>query len=456
MKAPVFGLCVLLLIGMMAVAAHYCGFFRFPFEEHQTPAPLTGGTSASQILPHDTAGKNEPMRTGEVTAGKSPSPADVAGFIARAGEYLVRSVEADGRFVYQIDPADPDKPSRKYNLLRHAGAMYALAMYHQHNRSEASLAALRRAGRFLLENCIKPLPGHNGMTALWSDPAITGSRKKASAKLGGAGLALIALLSWEKLQPGAVPRARLEELGRFILFLQKDDGSFYSRFFPGKRGKDDRRTSLFYPGEAILGLAMLYELDGQELWREAALRGLSYLAGSRAGQKEVPSDHWALLATAYLQKIEQENHHSALPQDILRHARQVGRSMLRRSADVADGSPLSGCLTGDGRTCPTAARLEGLAALLRLVPADSLQLTTGVGAVLRKGVGFLIRSQITDGRFTGGLPRRVDGATPGNQKSPGDGAIRIDYVQHALSAVMQFQELSGGRGSVLAENPDEQ
>ena len=44
--------------------------------------------------------------------------------------YLMDACTANGRFVYRVnlDPAVVLKP--RYNILRHAGAMYALALYH--------------------------------------------------------------------------------------------------------------------------------------------------------------------------------------------------------------------------------------------------------------------------------------------------------------------------------------
>ena len=134
-------------------------------------------------------------------------------------------------------------------------------------------------------------------------------------KLGGTGLGLVALLSMEKINPGTTDIETLRKLGEFILFLQKDDGSFYSKYVPSTVGKDDRWTSLYYPGEAALGLVMLYEYDPQPQWINHAVNVLTYLANLRKNDKKVPPDHWALLATVKILEISKNQNLRTPPLD---------------------------------------------------------------------------------------------------------------------------------------------
>ena len=97
------------------------------------------------------------------------------------------------------------------------------------------------------------------MLAVWSEPEVNRSGKPLQAKLGGTGLGLVALLSLENIQPGFTPLADLQALGRFTVYMQKEDGSFYSKYIPSAGGRWDEWQSLFYPGEAALGLLMLYQ-----------------------------------------------------------------------------------------------------------------------------------------------------------------------------------------------------
>ena len=354
--------------------------------------------------------------------------------LALSARYLARACGPDGRFVYRVN-LDPEvKPKPRYNLLRHAGAMYALAMYDQWRRDGPCREALARAGRFLRERCIEPVDGGPDMVAVWSRPEMTGQPKKpVQAKLGGSGLGLVALLGLEAVEPGATPRELLHGLGRFLVYMQKEDGGFYSKFIPSRDGRYDKWTSLYYPGEAALGLTVLYEADPSPRWCDAAARALGFLARSREGQEGVPADHWALIATTRLVPV----HDCA--DSILRHAVQVCESIMREQ--LPDGG-----FAEDGRVTPTATRLEGLLAALEFVPDEQQELRARITSSVHRGMGFLVKSQVREGEFAGGFPRamaRLPVGDPRHTRSFNRRAteVRIDYVQHALCAMIQYVRL---------------
>jgi hypothetical protein len=135
-----------------------------------------------------------------------------------------------------------------------------------------------------------------------------------------------------------------------------------------------------------------------------------------------PPDHWALIAAA-------EPNAAPWPAG--------AREALVRALLVEARS--DGALTQDGRSTPTAARLEGLlAALARpewsprlaanatLIPQPQKLLQARVQAeaesAIALGLPFLLRLQRPDGS----LPLGGSGSTAGMH--------RIDYTQHALSA----------------------
>ncbi len=120
-------------------------------------------------------------------------------------------------------------------------------------------------------------------------------------------------------------------------------------------------------------------------------------------------------------------------------------SILARAKESAAIGSDRGCMTGDGRTCPTATRLEGLQAALSFLPPNARELKKRISSAVDDGIQFLLRSQVTSGRYTGGFPRGV--RLMPNDLKKADHAfnlrvkeIRIDYVQHALSAMMQFEQ----------------
>lgn len=377
-----------------------------------------------------------------------------------AAQYLLASIQSNGQFVYRLNTNPKIKIKPKYNILRHAGTIYALCSYQQLFPHCDTPAATQRAGEFLVEKAIAPLPEEPDILAVWSDPEINGSDKPKQAKLGGTGLGLVALSQIQRMQPDWISVTKLRQLGKFITYMQKEDGSFAAKYVPSQGGIRDDWQSLYYPGEAALGLLELYQQDPQEIWLQAALDSLTYLARSRQGKKQVPADHWALLATEKLFSLTTEDRRSGSSNLLTNHARQICQQILRNLPEqqVIEGwglvpgvsaslnAGVSASLNPSGRTTPTATRLEGLLAAWSFLPESAMGEL--MEEAIRAGMVFLQRSQIREGKFAGGIPRAI--APISSTRNSEDTRqsiqkfnrrateIRIDYVQHALSATIQY------------------
>ena len=380
-----------------------------------------------------------------VTLACVGSPEALHQAIIASGEFLVGVCEPDGRFVYRVNLDPQVTPKPKYNILRHAGTIYALGMIDRCHPNPAVRDVMLRAAEWMKCSSLQPVPNEAGLLAIWSYPEINGSDDPACAKLGGTGLGLVALMSVERFAPGATPLEQLRALGRFLVSMQRDDGSFYSKYTPEHGGRDGRWESLYYPGEAALGLLMLDERDPSPIWRETAAKTLLYLARSRRDRITVEPDHWILLATARLLAQTPETLSPPQRQAALRHAVQICESMLTYRPRYATHFEAEGCLTPDSRTCPTATRLEGLTAALTFLPEEQVALRQQIRTAVDRGIAFLEYSQIRRGPYRGGMPResltlKPDGSFHfANERS---GEIRIDYIQHAVSAMIQYDELT--------------
>lgn len=370
---------------------------------------------------------------------------DLTKAIQLSANYLIKACNQEGKFLYRVNLNPNVTPKPKYNFLRHAGSIYALADYDNFHPDLSTLDTLERATEFLKKAAIGPLPDRKDLLAVWSRPEITGSQKPLQAKLGGTGLGLMALLSVEKRKPGTTSIDILHQMANFIIFMQKIDGSFHSKYIPEKGGKDDSWTSLYYPGEAALGLLMLYQKDRVQRWLQAAANAIAYLARQRAAERRVTVDHWALLATAKLLPLYERRQPPLPKSEILTHAIRICESILTHKPHYSKNAPQHGCLTDDGRTTPTAIRLEGLLAAHRFLPTEHKTLREGIRVATEEGIAFLIRSQITSGKYAGGIPRaiqRLPENHPGFDRSFNDRAteVRIDYIQHALSAMLDYRK----------------
>jgi hypothetical protein len=190
--------------------------------------------------------------------GDGETLAQVNRAIDLSARYLESACGETGRFAYRLDPNSGRQVS-SYNIVRHAGAIYALAMLNRAHPDRKAVEAAVRAAAFLRANYIGT-EAHSGALAVWSRPKSMASE----ASLGAAGLGLAALAEVDQAQPNSVPVSELEGIGRFIVFLQRRDGSFASKYRPLSGAVEDWE-SLYYPGEAALGLVALYEIGTRRL-----------------------------------------------------------------------------------------------------------------------------------------------------------------------------------------------
>ncbi|MGB5890216.1 MAG: hypothetical protein WBH75_09600, partial [Thermoanaerobaculia bacterium] len=202
----------------------------------------------------------------------------------------------------------------------------------------------------------------------------------------------------------------------------------------------------YYPGEAALGLVMLADQEGSRSWLEAAARALGYLAKSREGQSTLPADHWALLATERLVQVDDLESLGVSRQQLVDHAVRICRSILKERPGGEGTSSYGGSLTPDSRTTPTSTRLEGLLAALTFLPSDEVELRREMETAIHQGIAFLVRAQVRSGALDGAIPRAVGPSRPRGSRrlplvDPRASEVRIDYVQHALSAMIRYLEV---------------
>ena len=356
--------------------------------------------------------------------------------IDRATNYMVKANDRNGKFIYRVALSSLNFPQKKYNILRHAGAMYALAQAWKQTPVENVKNALSRSARFLIANCIAPIPGYENILGIWSLPQITYNDNPPQVKLGGAGLGLAVLVDTEEILPGTISIDNLRKIGRFLLFMQNSDGSFATRFLPAAGGKNSRHVSQYYPGEAALGLLMLYRMDRSRQWLNAAAKGLAYLIKNRA---ITTADQWSLIACAKLFSLGNDYPEKILPRrDVGAYARQVGLAILEEQILYNDQRQLTGCFNKQGRTAPTATRVEALFAILDIIGQNDVMLRNAILSSIHSAVRFLIDAQVSEGKYTGGIPRVIGLSAVRRSSSRRADEIRIDYVQHLLSALLYF------------------
>lgn len=375
-------------------------------------------------------------------------PEELDQAIERGVGYILANCDQYGRFAYVRYASADKRRGGSYNLLRHCGTIYALDMAAPVVGRPLVAPVIRRACQFLYDQLyFNGVPGQPGMKAIWDIPEKLDGRAPAGsrivAKLGGAGLGLLALQADQRNQ-GMTTTAELEGLGAFVLFMQRPDGSFYARYFPDA-GYDMLFFSLYYPGEAMLGLVRLYEVDRDKKWLSAAALGMRYLADTRKKTGDYLPDHWGLIASERLMAHLPELEKSPISREILiEHTIGVCKGML--SEQLLDPkSPEYGSFRKGGQTTPTAIRLEGMIAAYRLLPPEQSEIRQQILRACDLGIDFLLKAQFKEGELIGGMPRSVTEVDGEDRAAERDNErmdeVRIDYVQHALSAMLMYRAI---------------
>ncbi len=360
----------------------------------------------------------------------TPLGASDAAAVVRAirygAEYLARETDRRGKFTYRYYP-DTDRTSGDYNMLRHAGTTYSMFQsYRLHPDERVFEAASRAMGYFQAR--MKEDEAHPGE---WF---ILDGGKRKRAKLGGAGLGLLAHVEMEKARPGSADYAAMFGLARHLLRMQREDGSFDS-FYDWDGKERSIRKSIFYAGEAILGLTRLHQLTGEERWLDAAVLGADYLVNRRwvsLGLRiYVPQDAWLLQALEELDRVRPDDRRADYAFDI---AAVIARHKLMdpevTPPDLVGGDlaglsslPMSSNAGSFGEALGAAARLEA-----RRRP-DATTCRTWAD----RNLGMQLRNQFTEANsWFLADPARAHG---GFRSRPNDHEIGNDVVQHNISGL---------------------
>jgi len=364
---------------------------------------------------------------------KEASPEIINDSIRLAGDMLIRLQRADGRFHYEYFPGK-DKFNRKgYNLLRHAGTCYSLFGLYGATNEEKYLLAGRR-GIEWLENRMK--------TPNWD-------KKRAypvyhrKAKLGGAGLSLLALVERVKVDPEYDVTPLMKKLAYHLRMEQKENGSFNS-YYSWDKKPVKKRFSIYYPGEAMLALIRYDSVvkGGSPESLNVAEKGAAFLIDKRwrivGLEVNVPPDAWLMMALYDLWKVRPNDKY-------VDYCLRIAKNMTGDQIISILPSPdfYGGYFPFPPQVTPAGARLEGLTAAYYLAK-ETGRPTDYIFDVIRRGSLFQIRMMVRP-EFAH-LFKNPQMALGTFRHSPLDSKNRIDYNQHNISGLIEAANiLEAGR-----------
>jgi len=349
-----------------------------------------------------------------------------------AGRFLTRGVDADGRFRYLVD-APTNRTLPGYDWPRHAGATYFLAQIAALSGDPAIAWATLRAASWLRDHAMVDCGGHRCIG------------DEARVDVGSTALAVIAFVEIARTQLDAGYGLIVPELTAFLRSQQRPDGEFMHEYDRNAQQPIDVQL-LYYSGEAALALSRASSLSGDALDLEAARRAVAYLAGpawSFLGSRYYfGEEHWTCQAMDDL--WDRSPSPEAL--DFCLRWQAYGRKLQYGPGDTpydADGAYGLGPVVTP-RLTPVGSRAEaGIATLEAAKRAKAPEVDqTALERQMRRSLALLMRHQFRPGPVhLFADPAAIEGAVPASEV---DWQIRIDYAQHAGSAMVRWLSLNGG------------
>lgn len=238
--------------------------------------------------------------------------------VIKSVDWILENMYDDGRFLYYYDCCDdtykdhehPTRPENNlyYNDLRHCGGIIALIRAYELTSDEKYVKAAKKA----LDWSISISKEHD--TKLGKAYYAFYNRK---AKLGGTGVLLVAMMQYRNFTGDKSYDEYIKGYTRHILSRVYDNGEIlgyyihpqYNNGEPLINMTDEERKetfSFYYPGEALLGLALFVNnfYDDEKLVKEVrkiAKKALDWIVDKRPHIyadlfTALPSDAWLMQA----------------------------------------------------------------------------------------------------------------------------------------------------------------
>ncbi len=211
----------------------------------------------------------------------------VSAAAAAAGDWLVRGLDDDGRFLYGYDRGT-DRINPAYSIVRHGGTMVALYQLAS-QADERFLAPAETALAWMMDRVVETGEG----AAAVADPG-------ADARLGTTAFAIVALIERRALTGDTTYDDLMRRFGRFILAQRDGADGLLALWDARNRQPVPNVHGPFATGEALWALAEIDRVFPGEGWAAAALPTMRYLASGERERREgylsrLP-DHWAAYA----------------------------------------------------------------------------------------------------------------------------------------------------------------
>ncbi len=306
---------------------------------------------------------------------------------------LLQLIKPDGTFTYRYDYIlRQQQPG--YNILRHCGCVWALNLSEQVGELTVG-EGVQRAMNWLAAKRMVP-----------SRQAGLCVEEGGNTKLGGNALAILALVSRSDFSRR--DRELIKGLCAHIWMQSREDGDFIHRRNI-HTGEAEAFRSDYYTGEALFALlSAAYKLSD----KHQAARAQNALLGLVAtGYGISEQSHWMMYAVEVC-------HRHALNANLVSYAEQLVDNIISLPSYRAEH-----------RCTPIACRTEALLAYLRMLPPGERRVqdrALRAWRTIEENLVLQLRDRLPDGAF---------------RKGADSSEVRIDYLQHNLTALLGHSQL---------------
>ena len=368
--------------------------------------------------------------------------------VVHAGDWYLSNMHPDGHVVYKMWPSE-NRYSNEYNLVRHTLATWNLAQAWEMDPTRADfLEGARRALDFTQRFLVKETDPNTGQPMAYYS-------FKDNQKLGTVVVNLLGIVDLARATQSTEWDEQLREMGRFILFMQEDNGRFngyhVDKDHPYYQAKND-----IVPGEAALALIYLAEYFDDDSWIETLPEYFEYYKPWYS-ERAVKAD-----ATAPWPKYTYDNdtrldlvqfgpwtvmaanayHRRTGDEDAAAFGLEIARWMIETYEWTEETAPFPDYiggyykLPGELPAMQAFCYAEGVAAAytlaLRFRPEEAAYFEQHT----RESMRFGLQMQYNDySTYAFSRPDQVDG---GIRYAMNETKVRIDYVHHGLSSFYQW------------------
>ena len=330
-----------------------------------------------------------------------------------AGDNLAFSQSCNGKFKYIYDAEKDEYDDSDYNIVRHAGATYALLDLYKELKEVKYLDAGTAGLDYLLSFT---------QMITWDEWAIN---YNSNMKVGTVSLAILGMVRYWEATDNDRYNLYVEKFANFIVSQQRKDGAFAGEY--GKKEED-----LYYSGEAFFALALAYDMLEKGTYRRAIEDALEFYWSSDYDYDESAFIPWASSGCAkwYEMTDNKDFRDFCFEMTDIQLTRQ---NLIDESDDL--GNSIYGCINGP--TVNTGVYLEGIGDALRIASSESDTVRiNNYHNCLKAGIEWLLTLQFRKEKQLGHPIRGFGGFHRGFEVDDAY-LIRIDYTQHAISAILR-------------------